>query len=510
VRTVVVIIVLAVLAALGVGIGIGYLLRYTLAGRRRRSAEHQVRQILAEAEEKRRQTLLEAREESLQVRSSAEKDIRERLQDLQRQERRRLQREESLEKRVENVDQRERKIAQREQEQSRFEAELEELKEEELRRLEAVASITQAEAREQIFQRAHEEAEHELARQYFEMEQEMRLRADQQARKVVSLSIQRLASDVVSENTTSVVPLPNDEMKGRLIGREGRNIRALESLTGVDIIVDDTPEVVTVSCFDPVRREVARLTLQKLVMDGRIQPARIEEMVERARKEVDESIQQEGEKAVFEVGVRGLHPDLMRLLGRLRYRYSYGENVLQHSIEVARLGGMMAGEIGANVELVKTAGLLHDIGKALTHETEGSHAQIGADAVRKYGVPDGVYTAIMEHHDTEMASEEGFLVAAADAISASRPGARRESLEEYIRRLESLEKVATEFPGIDRAFAIQAGREIRIMVKSEEVDDVKASNLARDIAKKIEESLVYPGQIKVTVVRETRTVEFAR
>ena len=505
-----IIIVLAVLAAFGVGTVAGYFLRYTIVGRQRRAAEEQARRILAEAEEKRRQAVLEAREESLRIRSSTEKDVRERLLDIQRQERRRLQREESLEKRIENAERREQTLAQREEEQERTREELEELKAEELRRLEGLAAITQAEARELILQRASEEAKHELARRYFEMEQEMRLEADQKARKVVTLAIQRLATDVVSESTTSVVPLPNDDMKGRLIGREGRNIRALESLTGVDVIVDDTPEVVTISCFDPVRREVARIALQKLIMDGRIQPARIEEMVERSQKEVEESIQQEGEKAVFEVGARGLHPEVIKLLGRLRYRYSYGENVLQHSIEVAHLAGVMAGEIGADVEVAKMAGLLHDIGKALSHEVEGSHAEIGAEAVRKYGLPDRVYQAISEHHDPDMGSVEAFLVAAADAISAARPGARKESLTQYIRRLEALEKVAKEFRGIEKAFAVQAGREVRIMVKPEDVDDVAASKLAREVAKKIEDSLVYPGQIKVTVVRETRSVEYAR
>ena len=502
--------VLAVLGALGVGTAIGYLLRQVLVGKRRRAAQEQARQIIAEAEEKHRQVLLEAREESLQIRSSAEKEIRERLLEMQRQERRRAQREESLEKRIANVEHREQAVAQKEQQQNRTGEELEALKAEHLHRLEELASITQQEAQQQIFQRAEEAAKHELARRYFELEQEMRQQADQKAKEAIATSIQRLATDVVSESTTSVVPLPNDEMKGRLIGREGRNIRTLESLTGVDIIVDDTPEVVTISCFDPVRREVARLALQKLIMDGRIQPARIEEMVERAQKEVEESIQQEGEKVVFEVGVRGLHPELVKLLGRLRYRYSYGENVLKHSVEVAHLAGMLAGEIGTDVETAKIAGLLHDIGKALSHEADGGHAEIGAEAVRKYEVPDVIYQAIKEHHDPQMSTVEGFLVAAADAISAARPGARRESLEQYVRRLETLEKVAKEFPGIDKAFAIQAGRELRIMVKPDKVDDMEASNLARNIAKEIESSLVYPGQIKVTVIRETRSVGYAR
>ncbi len=504
------VIVLAVLAALGVGIGSGYFLRNVLVGKRRRGAEEQVRRIVSEAEEKHRQVLLEAREESLQVRSAAEKDIRERLQEIQRQEQRRLQREEGLEKRIAGVEHREQALSRKEQEQERVLEEVEKLKAEEIHRLEELASISQEEAREQIFQRVEEEAQHELSRRYFELEQEMQQRADQKSREVVATAIQRLASDVVSESTTSAVPLPNDDMKGRLIGREGRNIRALESLTGVDIIVDDTPEMVTISCFDPVRREVARLALQKLIMDGRIHPARIEEMVDRARKEVDESIQQEGEKVVFDVGVRGLHPELVKLLGRLRYRYSYGENVLRHSVEVAHLAGMLAGEINADVDTAKVTGLLHDIGKALSHESDGSHAEVGAEAARRFGVPEVVHIAIKEHHDTAMATLYGFLISAADAISAARPGARKESLEQYVRRLETLEKVAKEFPGIDKAFAIQAGRELRIMVKPDKVDDVEASNLARNIAKEVEKSLAYPGQIKITVIRESRSVEYAK
>lgn len=502
--------VLAVLVALGVGVATGYFLRRLIIGKRREVAEDRAAQIIAEAEEKQRQILLEAREESLQIRSASEKEARERLQEVQRQERRWIQREEALEQRISNVERREQALAQREKAQERALEELEELRIQALRKLEEVAAITQEQARELIFQRAEEEAKHELARRYFELEQEMQRQAEEKARDYIATSIQRLASDVVSESTTSSVPLPNDDMKGRLIGREGRNIRALESLTGVDIIVDDTPEVVTISCFDPVRREVARLALQKLIMDGRIHPARIEEMVERAQKEVEESIQQEGDKAVFDVGVRGLHPELVKLLGRLKYRYSYGENVLKHSIHVAHLAGMLAGEVGANVEVAKMAGLLHDIGKAISHESDGSHTDVGAEAARRYGVSDAVYRAIKEHHDSTMSSVEGFLVSAADAITAARPGARKESLEQYVRRLETLERVAKEFPGIEKAFAIQAGRELRILVKPEKVDDVEAGNLARNVAKEIEQSLVYPGQIKVTVIRESRSVEYAR
>jgi ribonuclease Y len=319
-----------------------------------------------------------------------------------------------------------------------------------------------------------------------------------------------LASDVVAERTTSTVSLPNDDMKGRLIGREGRNIKVLEALTGVDIIIDDTPEVVTISCFDPVRKETARLALENLVRDGRIQPARIEDMVVRAQKEMDEIIAREGERATFDSGVTGLDPELIKLLGRLKYRYSYGENVLQHSVEVALIAGMMAAEIGANIDVAKAGGLLHDIGKALTHEVEGPHAEIGADVAKKFGIHPEVHRAIMEHHDEERGSVEAFLVAAADACSASRPGARRETLEHYVKRLEKLEEAATSFPGVEKVFAIQAGREIRIMVKPEDIDDLAAAILSRDIAKKIESDLVFPGQIKVTVIRETRAIEYAR
>ena len=342
------------------------------------------------------------------------------------------------------------------------------------------------------------------------MEQVARDEADQNARKVITLAIHRLASDVVSENSVKVISLPNDDMKGRLIGREGRNIRAIEAATGVDLIIDDTPEAVTISCFDPVRREIARQAITKLISDGRIHPARIEEVVEKTRNEVEENIREEGERAVFEAKARGMNPELVKLLGRLKYRYSYGENILQHSVQVSQLSAMLAAEIGANIEVAKLGGLLHDIGKALTHEVEGPHAEIGADVARRYGIPHEVERAIMEHHDEERGSVEAFIVAAADAISAARPGSRRDTLEHYAKRLEELEKVAQSFPGVEKSYAIQAGREVRILVKSAEIDDVMASKLARDVVKKIEDTLVYPGLIKVTVIRETRAVEVAR
>ena len=482
-----------------------------LAGAGRlRAAKEEAQSTITAAEEEKRKLLLEAREEALKTRSSVDADMKERRRELERLEKRFSQREENLEHKTQALERQENTVATRERELDKTRDELASLKGQQLKQLEEVARLTVTEAKEIVFKKSEDEMKHELARRYWELERDMNEEADQKARRVITMAIQRLATDVVSEHTTSVVSLPNDEMKGRLIGREGRNIKVLEKFTGVDIIIDDTPEVVTISCFDPVRREVARLALQKLVQDGRIQPARIEDMVERAQKEIEETIQREGERAVFESGVAGLHPELIKLLGRLKYRYSYGENVLQHAVEVSLMAGMLAAEIGANIEVAKAGGLLHDIGKALTHEVEGPHADIGADIAKKYDIHPEVHRAIMEHHDEERGSVEAFLVATADAMSASRPGARRETLEHYVKRLEALEEVAASFSGIEKAFAIQAGREVRIMVKPDNVDDVGSSTLARDIAKKIGDELVFPGQIKVTVIRETRSVEYAR
>ncbi len=477
---------------------------------RLQAAREEAQAAVAEAEEQQRRILIEAREEALRTRTNLENELKERRKELQRQEKRISQQEEKLEQKVQVLDQKERNLDTKEQDIDRAKEDLDDLKQQQMRQLEEVARLTMAEAKEQLLRKSEDEMKHELARRFWELEREMKEEADQKARKVITSAIQRLASDVVSQHTTSVVPLPNDEMKGRLIGREGRNIKVLESLTGVDVIIDDTPEVVTISCFDPVRRETARLALLTLVQDGRIQPARIEDVVERAQKEMEENLQREGEKATFDAGVSGLNPDLVKLLGRLKYRYSYGENVLQHAVEVSLLSGMLAAEIGANIEVAKAGGLLHDIGKALTHEVDGPHAEIGGDVARKYGLHPEVHRAIMEHHDEDRGSVEAFLVAAADAMSAARPGARKETLEHYVKRLEALEGVATSFPGIEKAFAIQAGREVRIMVKPENVDDVAASALARDIAKKVESDLVFPGQIKITVIREIRSVEYAR
>ena len=503
-------VVLAVLAGLGLGGVAGFYVRATVIGRRAKQASGEASQILDEAEEQRKEILLEAKDEALKTRTSVEADLRERRADLQQQEKRLANREENLERRGDNLDKREAKVADVEVEVERHKAEIEELKSQEMKVIENISGLSANEAKELLLRKAEESIQYEVARRYRDVEQQASEEADQKARKIVAEAIHRLASDVVSETTVNVIPLPNDDMKGRLIGREGRNIRAIESATGVDLIIDDTPEAVTISCFDPIRREVARRSISKLITDGRIHPARIEEVVEKAGQEVEEHIRTEGEKAIFDVGVHGVHPELVKLLGRLKYRYSYGENVLMHSIEVSLLSGMIAAEIGANVEISKVGGLLHDIGKALTHEVDGPHAEIGAEVARKFSVPPAVEQAILEHHDKDISSVESFVVAASDAISAARPGSRKDTLEHYVKRLAALEEVARSFPGVEKCFAIQAGREVRIMVKPEEVDDVTAPKLARDIVKKIEDTLVYPGLVKVIVIRETRAVEYAR
>jgi len=504
------VVVLAVLAALGLGGAAGFYLRATIASRRVRLAKDEASRILGEAEEQRKGILLEAKEEALKTHTSTEADLRERRSDLQRQERRLANREESLERRSENLDKREGKLAGGERDLEQREAEIDVLKRQEMVILENLSGLSANDARELLLRRSEESIQYEIAHRYRDAELQAKEEADQKARKIVTLAIHRLASDVVSETTVNVIPLPSDDMKGRLIGREGRNIRAIEAATGVDLIIDDTPEAVTISCFDPIRREVARRAISKLITDGRIHPARIEEVVAKANQEVEESIRVEGEKAVFDAMVHGVHPELVKLLGRLKYRYSYGENVLMHSVEVSLLSGMMAAEVGANVEVAKMGGLLHDIGKALTHEVEGPHAEIGAEVARKFNIPPAVEQAIGEHHSEEMGSIEAFLVSAADAISAARPGSRKDSLEHYVKRLEALEEVARSFPGVEKCFAIQAGREVRIVVKPDEIDDVTAAKLARDVVKKIEDTLVYPGLVKVIVIRETRTVEYAR
>lgn len=508
---------IAVAAVVGIVIGvvIGFAYRKNVAEAKIEKAEDAVKRLYEEAQKKaeevRKEKVLEAKEEVYKIRSEAEKENRERRAELQRTERRLFQREESLEKKLSSVEQREQNLNNRLNKVEKMEEEAAALHKKQLEELERISGMTMEEAKAILLSNAEQEARHEAAIMLRDMEQKTKEEADKRARNIVALAIQRCAADHVAETTVSVVPLPNDEMKGRIIGREGRNIRALETATGVDLIIDDTPEAVILSAFDPVRREIARISLEKLIMDGRIHPARIEDMVEKAKKEVDGQIREAGEAAVLETGIHGLHHELVRYLGRMRFRTSYGQNVLRHSIEVAHLAGMMAAEIGANVTLAKRAGLLHDIGKSIDHEVEGSHAQIGADLAKKFRENNQIIHCIMAHHgDIDPNSVEAVLVQAADAISAARPGARRETLETYIKRLEKLEEIANSFDGVDYSYAIQAGREIRIIVKPDRVSDTDTVFIARDIAKRIESELEYPGQIKVNVIRETRTTDVAK
>ena len=498
---------------------LGYLLRKFAGEAKIGTAEVAAKRIIEaaavaaerEADNKKREALLEARDEAFRIKRDAEREVREQRAELQRLERRLIQREEALDRKVEAGEKREQALAQREQEVTKAREELEEASQRERVELERVAGLTLEQARQELLQKTEIEIRHEAAQIGKKIEAEARETAERSAREIVALAIQRCAADHTAEVTVSVVPLPNDEMKGRIIGREGRNIRSLESLTGVDLIIDDTPESVTISSFDPIRREVAKMTLEKLLVDGRIHPARIEEMVEKAQRDIDTRIREAGDRAAFEAGVHGLHPEELKLMGRLNFRFSYGQNLLQHSIEVALLAGLMATQLGADPELARRAGLLHDIGKALTHEAEGTHSDLGMDIARRYHEPPQVLNAIAYHHgDAEAAGVESILVAAADAISASRPGARKETVEMYVKRLENLERIATSFTGVDKAYAIQAGREIRVLVKPQEIDDASAMTMAREMAKKIEEELQYPGQIKVTVLRETRAIEYAK
>ena len=493
----------------------GYWYRRNIAEAKVAKAEDAVKQMIDAAQKRaetiKKETILEAKEEVYKLKSENERENRERRNEIQRSERRLLQKEELLDKKIEAIEQREENAVKKQKEIEASEAEINELKAKQLKELETISGMSMDEAKDILLESVEHDARHEAALMLREIEQKTKEEADKRARNIVSLAIQRCAADHVAETTVSVVALPNDEMKGRIIGREGRNIRTLETATGVDLIIDDTPEAVILSGFDPVRREVARIALEKLIMDGRIHPGRIEEMVEKARKEVDVQIREAGEQAIFECGIHGLHHELVKLLGRLKYRTSYGQNVLKHSIEVSHLAGIMAAEIGANVTLAKRAGLLHDIGKAIDHEVEGPHVQIGADVAKKYRENNQVINAIMAHHgDVEPATVEAVLVQAADAISAARPGARRETLENYIKRLEKLEEIANSFEGVDKSFAIQAGREIRIIVKPENVNDADTIIMAKEIVKRIETELEYPGQIKVNVIRETRAVEFAK
>jgi ribonuclease Y len=494
---------------------LGWLLRKTIAEAKIKSAEEHARRVLEDAqrqaEARQREVLVEAKDEAFRIKREAEREIREQRAELQRLERRLVQREENQERKIEALERRERQLAEEEFRLAGVRDEITRLKEAQHAELQRIAGLTAEEARAQLLAAVEAAAREDTAALIRRIEAEARDEGERRARDILALAIQRCASEHTAEVTVSVVPLPNEEMKGRIIGREGRNIRTLESLTGVDLIIDDTPEAVTISSFDPVRREVARLALEKLMADGRIHPGRIEEIVEKARRELDDIVRQAGEQAAFEAGVHGLHPEELEVLGRLKFRHSYGQNLLRHSVEVALLAGLLATHLDADAKLARRAGLLHDIGKALTHEVEGTHVEIGADLARRYHEPPEVINAIAYHHGEEEAtSVEAVLVAAADAISASRPGARKETVEMYIKRLQTLEQLATSFAGVEKAYAIQAGREIRVMVKPAEIDDAGAATLARDLAKKIEEDLKYPGQIKVTVLRETRVVEYAR
>ncbi len=473
--------------------------------------EAQARLLLEEARSQQKELLLQAKDEALYIRNEAEAELKEARQTIQKQEDRLQRKEENFDRKLEGLERRERQLMHRERQIEQLYQEAGQLKAQQIVELERISALSQEEARHIILTRAEQEAREDAARRIREVEQATREEADKRARKILGMAIQRCASDYVAELTVTTVNLPGEELKGRIIGREGRNIRAFEQITGVDVIIDDTPEAVTLSCHDPVRREVARIALTRLLKDGRIHPARIEEMVLKTQQEIEQIMREEGERVAYEANVQGLHPDLIKLLGRLKYRTSYGQNVLQHSLECSLLAAHIAAELGANIHVAKTAALLHDIGKAVDYEVQGPHALIGADIARRLGRSPSIVHAIAAHHnDEEPQTVEAFIVQAVDAISGGRPGARRETLDLYIKRLESLETVATSFSGVQRAFAVQAGREVRVMVQPDTVDDYASIHLARDVAKKIEESLQYPGQIKITVIRETRAVDYAR
>ena len=507
--------IIVAVASLLVGILLGYNLRKSSAEKTIGSAETQAKNMILDAENRaesiRKETLADARQEAHSIKAEAERDIRERREEVKKQEKRLIQKEESMDRKLESIEKKEESISRKLQSITDKEKEAEAFVAKQVAELERISGCTADEAKQLLLDEIEKDVRHDASVMIKDIETKAKEEADKKAKEIITGAIQRCAADHVAETTVSSVALPSDEMKGRIIGREGRNIRAIEQATGVDLIIDDTPEAVILSGFDPVRREIARIALEKLIVDGRIHPARIEEMVEKATKEVNTIIKDEGEAATFEVGIHNLHPELVKLLGRLRYRTSYGQNVLKHSLEVAHLAGLMAGELGMDVKLAQRAGLLHDIGKALDHEIQGTHVDIGIDVLRKYKENDAVIDAMAAHHgDYEPKSAEAVLVAAADALSAARPGARRETLDTYIKRLQKLEEIANTTPGVDKSFAIQAGREIRIIARPDEVSDDAMALLAREISQKIESELEYPGQIKVNVIRETRAIDYAR